>query len=144
VKKFKIGIPTGWKYGKPVNLDLDFMSIKNEVYANYGPVENFNVNIINTPNINLDSTFKAMLKLNRSIKGYIQFQDGAKSIHNREFRWVISSHINVINNAKMKNYVFVTYFDSKTYILTFVSSEQNFEKNKALFEEIAQTFQISL
>jgi len=138
---FKIGIPAGWRYGKPKTYpDLLLIGIRQTSDTTEKVVENFNVSVVRAPNSSLDTTFSRLLKYNSLADDYAVVQKGATTISEQNFRWVISTHTNKYNAQLMYNYVFMTYDGARAYILTMVSTPKNFETYRPLFEKIAQTF----
>jgi hypothetical protein len=142
--QFQIGIPSGWRYGKPESYpDLLLISIRPMTDTTEKFVENFNVNVIKEANSNLDSAFAHMLKYNSMTDDFKVLEKGEKIINGQDFRWVVSTHTNKYNTQLMYNYVLITYDEAKAYILTMVSTPKNFETYRPLFEKIAQTFKVN-
>jgi hypothetical protein len=141
--RFEVGVPAGWKYGKPKNYpELLFISIRNPVDTTEKFVENFNVNVVNEANSNIDTAFTHMLNFNRKTNDFQVLKQGVKNIDGQPFKWVISTHTNKYNNQLMYNYVLLTYKDAKAYIVTFVSTPKNFDTYLPFFERIAETFRL--
>lgn len=141
--KFKIGVPIGWRYGKPKNYpDLLLISIRQPTDTTEKAVENFNVNVVQAPNSNLDTTFNHLLKYNSMADNFTVVKKGSTMTNGQDFRWVISSHTNKYNAQLMDNYIFMTYDGTKAYILTMVSTPNNFERFMPLFEKIAHSFKV--
>ena len=141
--KFSIGIPVGWRYGKPKTYPhLLLISIRQPVDTTEKMVETFNVNAVQEPNSNLDTAFSHLLKYNSIADSFTVLEKGSTTINLKDFRWVVSTHRNKYNGQEVYNYDFMTYDDSKAYILTMTSTPKNFERVRPLFDKIAQSFQV--
>jgi len=146
VYKFKIGIPEGWRYGKPKSYpEVLFISIRQTSDTTEKVVESFNVTFVQEPNSSLDTVFSRLLKYNSMADNFSVIEKGSININGQGFKWVISTHTNKYNTQQqMYNYDFITYDGVKAYILTMASTPRNFERYRELFEKIAQTFQVKV
>ena len=104
--------------------------------------DNFNINIIETPNKNLDKTFADFLKYLPEAKNFKLIDTGAVIFNGKKFKWLIETHQNEGNDLEMHNYDFVTFKDGRTYILTMVTFSYAFDTIKTLFNKIAASFKL--
>jgi hypothetical protein len=142
INRFLIDIPTGWKYG----VNKSYPAIKLLAYRipltkTDTSRDNFNINIIETPNKNLDKTFADFLKYLPEAKNFKLIETGDTTINGAKLKWLIETHENE-TNIKMHNFNFVAFKDDKTYILTMVTFSYAFETVKPLFQKIAGSFQL--
>lgn len=141
INYFAINIPTGWKYG----INKDYPSIK--LLAFRSPVgqsdtsrDNFNINVIKTPNKDLDKSFADFLKYLPEAESFKIIDTGSATLNGTKFKWIIETHKNANSEIQMHNYDFVTLKDGKTYILTMVTFSNTFQTVKPLFDKIAGSF----
>ena len=137
---FSINIPAGWNYGVNKNYpDLKLIAVRKQINASDKILENFNLNILNKVNSSLDREYKKLISALISTNNFNLLENDSTSINGLPFKWFIESHKNESGQDFMNNYVYLTYKEGKTYILTFVSSTANFEKYKLLFRDIAKS-----
>jgi len=144
VNHFSINVPTGWRYGIPQNQPtIKFVAYRIPSSPTDTVRDNFNLNIIETPKMNLNDSYLKILKSISEAKNFKILDNGKAQINGRKFKWLIESHQNGINRIQMHNYVFVTYQNDKTYILTMVTFSTNFETIKPTFTQIANSLKLT-
>ena len=102
--------------------------------------DNFNINIIETPNKNVDKTFADFLQSISNAKDFKLLDTGNTTSTGMKFTWLIETHKNKGNDVQMHNYDFVGLKDGKTYILTMVTFSYAFDMVKPLYDIIASSF----
>ena len=141
INHFSINIPVGWKYGvNKKNPSLILLAQRTPTNKTDTSRDNFNINVIETPNKTLDKTFSDFLKYLPDAKNYKLINTGDTIFNGLKFKWLIETHQNDYNDAQMHNYDFVTLKDGKTYILTMVAFSYTFDNVKTLFDKIASSF----
>lgn len=141
VNRFNINIPTGWNYGVNKNYpDIKLIAVRKSTGVSDKVHENFNLNVINKPNSSLDREYKKLIGALKSTNNFNLIESDSIIINGHSFKWFIESHKNESTPDFMNNYVFIAYKEDKTYILTFVSFTQDFEKYRSLFLKIAKSF----
>ena len=141
VNHFLIKIPNEWKYGQNKN----YPSIKLIAYRTPSSMtdtskDNFNLNILETLNSNLDETYSEFLKSIKNIENFKLLDFGDSVINGEKFKWLIETHRYSSDNIQMHNYDFVTYQNDKTYIITFTTFSNRFDIIKPTFITIANSF----
>jgi hypothetical protein len=122
INHFSINIPTGWKYGVNKNFPaLKLIAYRIPLSQSDTSKDNFNINIIETPNKDLNKTFSDFLKYLPDAKNYKLISTGDTTFNGIAFKWLIETHKNDNNDIQMHNYDFVTLKNGKTYILTMVT-----------------------
>ena len=140
INDFSIGVPQGWGYGPNKKYpQLKFVAIRTAVDASDKPHENFNLNILDKKNSSIEREYEKFISALESTRDFTILRKGDVNIHGQLYKWFIETHKNDINLVPTDNYVFMTYKNGKTYILTFVSYSKDFDKFEALFREIANT-----
>jgi hypothetical protein len=143
INHFTIGIPAGWRYGvNKTYPEIKLIAIRNARDSSDKPHENFNLNVIEQKNSSLDIQYEKLVNALRSTTDFSIAKSDTITINGQFFKWFIEEHKNSINALPMSNYVFVTFKNEKTYILTFVAFSTNFREYEALFLAIAKTFMI--
>ena len=141
VNHFSINIPVGWKYGLNKNYpELILLAQRMPLTQADTSRDNFNINVIETPNKTLNKTFSDFLKYLPDAKNFKFINTGDTTFNGIKFKWVIETHKNSNNEIQMHNYDFVTLRDGKTYILTMVTFSNSFNIVKPLFDKIASSF----
>lgn len=143
LNRFSINIPTGWRYG----VNKNYPSIKLIAYRT--PLsqldtskDNFNINIIETPNKDLNTTFADFLKYLPEANDYKLIATGDTTFNGLRFKWLIETHTNGNIDIQMYNYDFITFKNGKTYVLTMVTFSNSFINTKPLFDSIASSFSL--
>jgi hypothetical protein len=140
VNNFTIKIPPGWRYG--VNkkyADIALLAYRTPIDTSDQPHENFNVNILEKKKSSLDKEYGKLIDALTATNDFNVIKKDNVTINGQPYKWLIETHKNEINSVLMTNYVFLTYKNEKTYILTFVSYSKDFDKYETLFTEIAKT-----
>jgi hypothetical protein len=142
INRFSIHIPIGWKYGQNKNLpELKLIAMRTPSSQSDTTNANYNINIIETPNKDLEETFNDFLK-------YLDAEDlkfigiGDTILNGIKFKWLIETHKNSNSNILMHNYDLVTLKNGKTYILTMATFSHTFDTMKPLFDKVASSFVI--
>jgi hypothetical protein len=147
VNNFVIGIPGGWRYftaKTKTDLPLKVLRAANASDKNDKAFENFNINIIDQPGANIAISYKRLVSALSSTNNFKLIAEGEITTGTETFKWLKETHKNdLMANQDLINYVFITWKNGKTYVLTFVTIPQNFEKYEALFLQIAKTFAVS-
>ena len=141
INHFSINIPTGWKYGVNKNYPaIKLLAYRTPLSKSDTARDNLNINIIETPDKNLDKTFADLLKYLPDAKNFKLIDKGDATFNGIKFKWLIETHQNENNDIQMHNYDFVTLKDGKTYILTMITFSYAFDTVKSLFDKIASSF----
>jgi hypothetical protein len=144
VYQFKIAAPADWQTLTSKQMpNLKFISRNPVIAPNEKFHENYNVNIFKQPHLTLSDAVDSLLKYNSQYGDYKLIERGERNSKKCNFKWLLSSHTNELNNELMYNYTFVAYKDPGVYIITFSTSPRLFSQNKELFERIADTFEIT-
>ena len=141
INRFSINIPVGWKYGINKKYPaLVLLAQRTPLSQADTSRDNFNINVIETPNKTLDKTFTDFLKYLPDAKNFKLINTGDTTFNGMKFKWLIETHTNDNNDIQMHNYDFVTLKDGKTYILTLDTFSYAFDTVKPLFDKIASSF----
>jgi len=142
INRFSIDIPVGWKYGVNRNYPaIKLLAYRTPLSQLDTSRDNFNINIIETPNKNLDKTFADFLKYLPEAKNYKLIDTGDTAFNGIKLKWLIETHENE-KNIKLHNFDFVALKEDKTYILTMVTFSYAFDAVKPLFNKIAGSFRL--
>lgn len=140
INHFSIDIPVGWRYGASKNYpSLKLVAYRIPISNTDTSKDNYNLNIIETPNLDLNKTYFSFLKSLKTTKNFKLIDFGDIIINDKEFKWLIETHKNENDQIQMHNYDFVTYQNGKTYILTLVTFSNRFEFTKPIFGKIANS-----
>jgi hypothetical protein len=141
VNHFSIGIPDGWRHGVNKNFpSIKLIAFRSPADTSDHPRENFNLNVIEKRiNSSLEKEFHKLLAAEQSTGDFTLLENDSVSIHGQPFKWFVETHNNPDASLSMSHYVFVTYKDERTYILTFVTVTEAFKKYRPLFTRIAET-----
>jgi hypothetical protein len=143
INRFSINIPVGWKYGINKNYpELILLAQRTPLNQTDTSRDNFNINVIETPNKTLDKTFADFLKYLPEAKSFKLINTGDTTFNGMDFKWLIETHKNDNSEIQMQNYDFVTLKNGKTYILTMVTFSNSFNVVKPLFDKIANSFSL--
>jgi hypothetical protein len=144
VNNFTIGVPVGWIYGILKNVPTIKIFARqfkpdsiDHSYANY------NLNIFQSHDSSFDNAYATFISGISEAKKFIIISSGELSINEVIYRWIQETHEN--NNLEsliMKNYVFMTYKNGLSYILTMVVPEKRFDTLKPLFDKIAASLRL--
>ena len=137
VHHFEIGVPVGWRYGVPLDNSLEFVALRENQDEQDIPRENFNINIFNHKQVDLENTYEQFLISIGKTEGFKIIEQGEKIINNRKYKYLIETHKNKISKDDMSNYVLFTNNAGEILVLTIVTTSENFERFKDLFESIA-------
>ena len=132
--RFEIGVPSGWQY-RPAQ-GLPFV-------AQHQPAS-FNVKIINkkTPS-SVDREYAKLIGYLRSTNNFQLLEQDTITINGQLFRWFVETHKNDIDGTTpISNYVFLSYKNDRTYIVTFALPPADLPKYRPLFDKIARTLVI--
>jgi hypothetical protein len=141
INHFSINIPTGWKYGLNKNYPaIKLLAYRTPLSQSDTSRDNFNINIIETPNKDLNKTFADFLKYLPDAKNFKLICTGDTTFNGITFKWLIETHKNDNNDIQMHNYDFVTLKNGKTFILTMVTFSNSFNIAKPLFDKIVSSF----
>lgn len=136
VNRFEIGVPIGWRYGVPINRSVAFMAVREAQNEQDFPRENFNINILNRDEVDLATTYGHFLESIGKTEGFKILEQGEKIVNDRKYKYLIETHKNKISKEDMTDYVLFTNDQGRILILTTVTTSENFEKFKNLFESI--------
>ena len=141
INHFMIDIPVGWRYG----ISKNYPSLKLRAYRTPDSLtdtskDNYNLNILQTPNLTLDETYSKFLESIKEADNCKLVYSGDTNINGKKFKWLVETHTNEIDKIQMHNYDFVTYQNDKTYILTFTTFSKRFEIVKPTFNRISSSF----
>lgn len=137
VNHFEIGVPVGWRYGVPVDNSVTFIALRQKENDQDIPRENYNLNIYNIEELELNKSYSHFLESVERADGFKIIEQGEKIIKNRKYKYLIETHKNKISKEDMSNYVLFTNNEGEILILTMVTTSENFEKFKSLFDSIA-------
>jgi hypothetical protein len=105
---------------------------------------NININSIDTTDSSLDKMYAILIKSLSAADNFKLINSGTTDISGQPFKWLIESHTNYKDkNQQMYNYVFVSYKNGKTYILTMVAFSEVFDNYKSIFDKISKSFIIN-
>ena len=142
VNHFSKGIPSGWRYGPPQQPGLKLVALSNVIDSITITRPNYNINIINQPNADLNIVYNKLKRYLTSDTATRILEEGNLTINGTDFKWLIETHKNDVGAKKidMHNFVFIAYKNNKSHILTMVSASATFDKYKPLFSKVASTF----
>jgi hypothetical protein len=144
VNNFSIGIPVGWTYGTLKNAPTIKLFAQqtnpdtvDHLFANY------NLNIFKPHDSSFDDAYTTFISNITEAKKFLLVDSGRIRIHDVDYRWIVETHENA-NRASliMTNYVFMTYKNRTSYILTLVVPERRYQILKPLFDKIAQSLRL--
>ena len=139
INNFSINIPVGWKFGIPVKYPtIKLIAYRMPLNASDTSKDNFNINIIETSNLNLDKTYSRFLESLQRTDNFTIINQGDTLINGKSYKWLIETH-NEADLIKLHNYDFLTYYNDKTYILTLVTFSYRFASIKNMFLKIAES-----
>lgn len=147
INNFSIKIPQGWNINNV--LLKKYSSIKLNAFRTIVNKDdttklNFNINIFDSQQANLDSNFAYFLSSSSESLDYKLHSKGTEIINNLVFKWVIQEHSNYLDRkSKIINYVFITSVNSRMYIITLVSDAKSFNKWKYELHNIAISFRLA-
>jgi len=138
---FKIEFPSNWiVVPKEKMPQLAFVACRKPESLTDKAQVTINVNIVDTPNLGLDKTYSGLVNSIAEAENFKLLENGNVNISNQSFKWLIESHSNHKDKSQlMYNYVFVTYKNDKTYILTMVAFAQMFDTYKSTFGKISES-----
>jgi hypothetical protein len=140
INHFEINIPPGWRYGVNKSYpELKLIAYRTSTDTSDKPGVNFNLNIIKKENSSLDKEYKKLMDALMSTNDFTLTEKDSININGLPYKWFIEAHKNEINKEPMINYVFITYKEGKTFILTFIAFSEYFKKYRPLFYKIAGT-----
>ncbi len=137
VNHFEIGVPVGWRYVVPVDKTIKFMAFRQKQNDQDLPRENFNLNILQRDEVDLNKSYRQFLENVGKAEGFKILEQGEKIIKNRKYKYLIETHKNKISKENMSNYVLFTNNEGEILVLTMVTTSENFDKFKSLFDSIA-------
>ena len=138
IEKFEINIPKKWinQTDKDSRMSLIIISdekIKNETQTN------FNLQILNLELTDLNESYFYYLQNLEKAKEFKILESGEKIIHKRKYKWLVEYHKNHFTDEDMINYNLFTNKDGKVLVLTMVSTKNQFEKIRPVFEDIMKS-----
>lgn len=138
INHFSIDIPVGWRYGASKNYpSIKLLAYRIPISNTDTSKDTYNLNIIETPNLDLNKTYLRFLNSLKSTQNFKLIDFGDTIINSKKFKWLIQTHTNENDKIQMHNYDFVTYQNGKTYILTLITFSNRFEFIKPIFIKIA-------
>ena len=141
INHFSIKIPIGWKYGLSKNSPtIKLIAYRTPSSPTDTSKHNFNINIVETPNSNLDKTYPQYLQSLKGGENFKLLDYGDVVINEKKYKWLIETHRYTSDKIQLHNYNFVTYHNEKTYIITFTTFSNSFELIKPTFVEVANSF----
>jgi len=137
INHFSIVIPDGWHYG----VSARYPGLKVIAYRDSGDTanpahENLNLNILQKENSSLDKEYDKLISALSAGNDLNVVESGTITINGQPYKWFIDAHQ---KPAQLSNYVFLTYKEGKTYILTFTTVSESFSKYRSLFHDVAVT-----
>jgi hypothetical protein len=139
INGFSIGVPVGWTYKVPT----DPATIKLMVWAPADSSkkirENFNINIVDEPGINIDTVKRKLLFYLAASKDFQLIDSGSNYSNGQTIFWLDEHHRNFSTNDLMFSSAFVIYDNGKAYIFTAVGDQLLAAKIKPLFHQIGET-----
>jgi len=139
VNHFSIGIPVGWRYGIPTDKSVTFIALRQKLNDQDLPRENFNINILHRDEIDLEKSYKQFLESVGKAEGFKIIDQGDKIVRERKYKYLIETHKNKISKEDMNNYVLFANNEGEIHILTMVTTSDNFERFRELFDSIAKS-----
>jgi hypothetical protein len=138
---FEITIPANWLVSQS-NPRLKFIAIRSQTEENYKTVpENINLNFIDAPNSNLDSSYAMSIESNSALDGFLSVtKKGAAA--DGHYKWYVNTHKDPKSNLIMHSVVFVYYYKLKAVLLTCTASAESFEKYNPVFFKIANSLKL--
>jgi hypothetical protein len=139
---FAIDIPSGWQYSSSKGLPL--IAQRKPAETADKSHESFNVNVINkkTPST-VEREYEKFIGYLKSTNNFTLLESDTITINGQACKWFVENHKNDGDGVTlMCNYVFITYKNDKTYILTFATLAADFSKYRQLFYKIAETLVI--
>ncbi len=144
VNHFSIDIPVGWRYGVSKNYpSIKLLAYRIPVSNTDTSKDNYNLNIIETPGLDLNKTYVSFLNSLKNTENFKLIDYGDTIINSIKFKWLIETHKNENDKIQMHNYDFVTYQNGKTYILTLITFSNRFEFIKPIFVKIASSLKLT-
>jgi hypothetical protein len=140
--RFEIGVPSGWQYGPGQGLPLIAQRRTTETADKSHA--GFNVNIIGkrAPS-SVDREYGKLIGYLRSSNNFQLLEQDTITINGQPCRWFVENHRNEMDGTTPTcNYVFITYKNDRTYIVTFSLLPADFPKYRPLFDKIAGTLVI--
>lgn len=137
INHFSIGVPVGWRYGVPIDKSVAFIALRQTLDDKDVPRENFNINIFQVLDKDIETSFNKYLQSIGSANGFKLILQGEKTINGRNYRYLLETHKNKVSNEDMTNYTFFTNNNGKVLVLTMVTISSNYDKYKDLFESVA-------
>jgi hypothetical protein len=136
VNHFAIGVPVGWRYGVPADKSVTFIALRQKLNEQDLPRENFNINILQRDETDLEKSYASFLESVGRAEGFNIIDQGEKIIKDRKYKYLVETHKNKVSKEDMNNYVLFTNNNGAILILTMVTTSTNFEKFKGLFDSI--------
>jgi hypothetical protein len=144
VSNFSIGIPVGWTYGTLKNVPTIKIFARqtqpdtiDHLFANY------NLNIFQSHDSSFDNAYATFISGISVAKKFNVIGSGQITINEIDYRWILETHENSnLESLIMTNYVFMTYKNGLSYILTMVVPEKRYDTFKPLFDKIAASLKI--
>jgi len=141
INRISINLPIGWKYGVNKNFpSLILIAYRAPSNLTDTSRESLNMNVIDTPQKDLDKTFSGFIQSLADAKNFKLIETGDRIINGIKCKWLIETHTNSQVDLQMHNYDFVTLKDGKTFVLTMVCFSRSFDSTKPLFDRIAESF----
>src|SRR6266550_7141590 len=118
INNFSIGIPVGWRYGIPKN----FPSIKmfaQQTQSNSSKLfVNYNLNIYNSSHSTPERAYEEFITSISEAKNFKIIDSSNAVINGINYNWIIETHENSQAPITMCDYVFMTFKNDTSYILT--------------------------
>lgn len=141
---FSIQFPENWiVVPKEKMPELAFVAYRKPDNSKDKAQISINMNVINTPNSTLEKSILDLVYSLKETDDFTLLENGNIEIASQPFKWLKETHANHRDKSqKMDNYVFLTYKNNKTYILTVASFSEVFDNYKPLFDKIANSLVI--
>jgi hypothetical protein len=136
VNHFEIGVPVGWRYGFPIDKSVTFVALRQKLDEQDLPRENFNINFLQIEETDLEESYTDFLGSVGQAEGFKIIENGERIIHDRKYKYLIETHKNKVSKEDMYNYVLFTNNSGEILILTMVTTSENFEDFRGLFDSI--------
>ena len=143
VNHFSIGIPAGWRYSSQPGRGLIIYAMRPPADTSDRPHESYSLFVFREPNSTIDREYRIHVDGPASIGEMTVLDKGSITIHGQRWLWYTASHVNPMTSEALflteMKYVLLAYKGDKAYFLTCITTENQFERYRALFAKIAGT-----
>lgn len=144
VNHLQIAVPSaGWVFKhNPNGSPIKFFAFRQRTDPADTPRESYNLSVIpKRYHSNLYKEFRKYINYSNSSAKMDITEVDSINIHGQEWLWIVDRHQNMLTQEEMPmgEYALVAFKDETTYILTFMTRADLFEKYRPLFVRIAGT-----